>query len=456
MTTQTLRSKINRLMSLSIGAIGIFAVTTILIFSHYKSIVHIRSVTDSLFKSTKSQIDLLIPTFLLPEQKEGTKLVLKKMEEEDNLEQAITLQSKLEVPNDYEACKGGTSCVSKDGKYIGVIAPIADSGQVFGYLFKSKKIETTFGTDLSLYLVAAVASVLIFTFMALFWGTSRITVRDVPDALRELVRWVETVLEDDVHSSTAPNLKFKELNDLGSKIAEVVERHDSVRDEAIIGQIASGVMHDIRTPLQPLLTAIELVDELEENDPKRAKRLENLLEVSRTKVHVINQIVETTLDGVRKINLKPENTSLNETLKKAILLSREITDLKTTTLDFIEESPSTVVSHDPTQMARVFSNLIKNGVEAQANADSGKVKVTITIKSGAPTVLIEDAGPGLTGDSERALRRCRSTKVRGSGLGLLTSWKIVEAHGGNITVGRSKELGGASLEVTLPTQGESV
>jgi signal transduction histidine kinase len=454
-TAYTLRSKINRLTCLTVGIVGIIVITVIFTITHFKSKVRIQGLVNSLFQSSRSQVDLLVPTFILPEQKEGTRIVLKKIEQDDSLEHASILSSEADLPKDFSSCQLSDKpsyCVSQDGKHIGTVMAIGEGDQVFGYLFKAKGIDNIIGVDQSLPLIKVTAGVLILTFLSLFWGMTRITARDVPDALKELASWVESVLNDQGHSSLAPNLKFKELNELGSKIAQIIEQHAMTRDQAVIGQITSGVMHDIRTPLQPLMAAVELADEKEGNESKRLKYLENLLSVSRSKLPVINEIVETTLDGVRKIKLNPTKSNLNETIRRAISLSAEVADLKNTELDFIEAPSQPMVLHDPTQMTRVFSNLIKNGVEAQAKLLRSRIRITVTTKSDGPIVLIEDGGPGLSGKPDKIFHAFKSTKARGTGLGLHISWKIVEAHGGTIVVGKSTDLGGAQFEVSLPVQ----
>ncbi|MFN8945705.1 MAG: ATP-binding protein, partial [Pseudobdellovibrionaceae bacterium] len=67
------------------------------------------------------------------------------------------------------------------------------------------------------------------------------------------------------------------------------------------------------------------------------------------------------------------------------------------------------------------------------------------------SVVIEDSGTGLPEQVDSIFRLLKSTKPHGSGLGLLISKKIIEAHHGRIIASQSEELKGAQFEILLPT-----
>ena len=69
---------------------------------------------------------------------------------------------------------------------------------------------------------------------------------------------------------------------------------------------------------------------------------------------------------------------------------------------------------------------------------------------GKVSVFIEDNGLGLPKVHDNFFKTMKSTKPHGSGLGLLVSRKIIEAHDGQLRAGKSKELNGAQFEIELP------
>jgi signal transduction histidine kinase len=101
-------------------------------------------------------------------------------------------------------------------------------------------------------------------------------------------------------------------------------------------------------------------------------------------------------------------------------------------------------------LERVFTNLIKNGIEAAGDHSLGYRRVEISICNTESTVSvhIEDTGPGFPA-SQQVFRPLRTTKIHGHGLGLFVSRKIVQAHQGALEVGTSARLGGARVSVTL-------
>jgi len=254
-----------------------------------------------------------------------------------------------------------------------------------------------------------------------------------------------------VQTSHAPNLRFEELNELGRKIAIIAEQYATSRDQAVVGQIAGGVMHDINTPLQPLLSAMDLAEENSTNETKRLKYLENLFRMAKLKLPMISGIVQTTLDGVRQIKVNPVRADISETIRDAISASGEAADLRSTEIEFINDASESLIDHDPTQMTRVLANLIKNGVEAQTKSEQKRIRIQLVKGPDATTVTVEDAGPGLATPPDKIFHAFKSTKTHGSGLGLHISWKIVRAHGGDFEVGPSSNLGGARFAISLPT-----
>ena len=112
-----------------------------------------------------------------------------------------------------------------------------------------------------------------------------------------------------------------------------------------------------------------------------------------------------------------------------------------------------LADYDTNQFMRVVNNLLKNGIEAASEASSispAKVKISVEKQDQQINLIVEDSGSGFKGSPEKVFRAFRTTKTRGTGLGLLISKKIVEAHSGKIKASNDSVLGGAKMEVSLP------
>ena len=112
-----------------------------------------------------------------------------------------------------------------------------------------------------------------------------------------------------------------------------------------------------------------------------------------------------------------------------------------------------VALYDCAQIERAMFNLIKNSVEAiDQKSITKKVLLTASKNEQGVQISVEDSGVGLKVDPARIFKGIKTTKTHGTGLGLLVTRKIVEAHGGSVVAGKSELLGGAKFTVTIPNQ----
>jgi len=449
----TLRQRVSQI------SVGVFLASLALmlagfiLYSFTKNAIAIREVETDLNKSSAQQIEQLIPSFLLPEQRVGVLLLLEKYRREDALSDIQIITEESQRPASFSDCVLGNTrasfCQNANGKESAVLIPIVESGNHFGWLFKARPIASAIAARDLLQMIGIFIFVLALTFTVIYILTARMLSRTMPRALDDLVEWIEADLAE--RPSTIATLPFKELEDLKEKISEVLERYSKERDQAVVGQLTSGIMHDIKTPLQSLVTARLLLERAPEASEKRTQFLENLATVCNENLPVIESIVETTLDGSRKIALSLTDKDLSKTIRKSIELNQQCAELHHVSVEVV--MPSGIeLTHDSSQMLRVTHNLLKNAIEAAAESSSAKkVQIVFTaLSSEEVQITVEDSGPGIPCSPDKIFRVFKSSKIRGSGLGLTITKKIVEAHGGTITAGKSASLGGAKFKVVLP------
>jgi signal transduction histidine kinase len=237
-----------------------------------------------------------------------------------------------------------------------------------------------------------------------------------------------------------------ELREISDKLNQSFQQ----REQAVYSQVAQGVIHDIRTLLQSLQVATDLASEKQSED-----RYKNLLTVSKSKLPNLLAIINTALDGSREIQIRPSSSDLIKTLKNSIDTNQAIAVSKNISIDFASKNESLLIAHDPIQLERVFTNILKNAVEAVDETKSIDKKIKISFESSIDSkvkIIIEDNGPGLPIKPESVFRLLKSTKIHGSGLGLLVSRKIVEAHFGTIRASQSSDLKGAKFEIEIPRE----
>jgi len=113
----------------------------------------------------------------------------------------------------------------------------------------------------------------------------------------------------------------------------------------------------------------------------------------------------------------------------------------------VREGPDVVIRADADQMEQLLINVISNAVDAALETD-GAVTVTWTVERSAVEIRVDDEGPGLP-DPANLFVPFFTTKPGGSGIGLVLSRQIAEAHGGNLTVGNRTDRSGCTARLRL-------
>lgn len=451
MSRATLRSQTHKTLAATFLLLVFGSGAVIFGYADIHESIARRHAEDTVTRNLSDQVDALVPSFLLPEQKQGASLILDRIKNDEDLTTIEIVEKSIFSESTKNCHQQGTAVICSDNEKIAVLTPIKEAEKLFGYLLKEKKASSVAGGELVKTFLLTI-SLLLVTFCILFLMLTRM-LGQVPSDLNLLVNW----LEDDLNGNhrEKPAFRIAEFNNLANSIFDIIERHDRARDQAIVGQLTSGIMHDIKTPLASIVAATSLVREQSKESHKRASRLENLFEVCDARLNVIGEIIESTLDGSREIHVDKRNVEISSTIKKAINLTKDIVRGRRGQLIFEESRYDIKVAHDPTQIIRVLINLIKNGLEASQS--SGEAKLIVSVENGPNEfkIKVEDNGPGISGQPDKIFRIFRSTKIHGSGLGLLVSKKIVEAHGGKLEVGRSTRFGGAAFEIRLPNYSES-
>ena len=218
---------------------------------------------------------------------------------------------------------------------------------------------------------------------------------------------------------------------------------------AAVGQLISGVAHELNNPLTAILgysqlltssgqmgqQGIEYADKLYKQAQRTHRIVQNLLSFARQhkpeRVPVqINQTLEETL-ALRDYDLRMHNVRIH--------------------LDLAENFP--VTSADPHQLQQVFLNMMNNAVDAiLEHSTEGDIWVRTALNRDRLCIEITDSGPGVK-DASRVFDPFYTTKPvgKGTGLGLSICYGIITEHGGTIRV-RNIPSRGASFTVELPLQ----
>jgi len=212
---------------------------------------------------------------------------------------------------------------------------------------------------------------------------------------------------------------------------------------AAMGKTSAAIAHELKNTLNGLGMAVDLIVQ----DPGNQARVARLRPQVVGEIARLRDVVDSLLSFSRSPRIERAPADLSEVVGRAVqLLGELIADRgASVVVDALPALPARVDAH---KVQGVLVNLIKNAVEA-----GRRVSVTLSAADGHAVIEVADDGPGLSEEAHRHLfEPFFTTKPNGTGLGLPTSRRFVEAHGGTIEAGVSPALGGALFRVRLPLE----
>lgn len=228
---------------------------------------------------------------------------------------------------------------------------------------------------------------------------------------------------------------FWRLSSRAERLQEAVERD---RRLASLGEMSAVLAHEIRNPLASLKGHGQLLLESLPPDDARHERAEWVVrEAAR-----LENLCEDLLSLVRATRIAPIDTDPAALLREAA----DGIGGAAIALDLTRAPARWPL--DPVRMHQVLANLLRNALQASPAGET--VTASIGVEHGALLFTVRDRGGGIPpGDEARIFEPFRTTRIRGTGLGLAVARRIVELHGGSIAVGHPPG-GGAELQVRIP------
>ena len=243
------------------------------------------------------------------------------------------------------------------------------------------------------------------------------------------------------------------VDDNTIEVSNLTRDHERLRSQyAEIATLAGGLAHEIRNPLSTIGLNLDLLmEDLGESESPRDRRILQKLIVVKRQCEQLDRILEDFLHFARVGSLSLQCTDLNRTVEEFV----EFFGPKASEQG-IDISPHLAANLPPVKLdvnlwRQVLMNLSKNAQQAMPN---GGILELQTYQQDDEVLLdIIDNGQGMSPETQsRMFDAFYSTKRDGSGLGLPTVRKIVEAHGGQITC-QSEPGRGTRFSIALPIAG---
>ncbi len=340
-------------------------------------------------------------------------------------------------------------CHAREKDVLGILK-IATSMKEVDRGVKNIILSAIAGSLLSSLLVIGLLWLLIRIFVTRpISGVTR-TIKDVITKNR-----LDTVLSyrsrDEIGSMVEDfNTMLRRLNDLYTTLEEKVKERTrqliQAEKMASVGQLAAGLVHEIRNPLSGVKLSLQLMEG--ECDQKRCR--EDIQEISR-EIHRIENLLDRLLRFAKPHTPVFSPVDLNEVVRRTISLTQG--KAKKASVEIVEDLKDGLprVMADPDLMQQVFLNLILNAINAMP--DGGRLVIGTRVCNGHVEVSFSDTGHGIPEDyMDKIFDPFFTTRGAsgGSGLGLSISYRIVQEHRGELHV-ESTEGKGTTFRVRLKT-----
>ncbi len=232
------------------------------------------------------------------------------------------------------------------------------------------------------------------------------------------------------------------LHDLSQR-TELEDRLRETSALARLGEMAAVIAHEVKNPLAAVRGAIQVLGTRLPASAADGAIVKEIL----ARLDALNDLIQDLLVFARPPKPKLTQTDLRALLQSVASLLK--TDPVFAAQDIAIAADVPPLAADANLLTIVFQNLLINS--AQAMQGRGRIAVTATVENGWHRVEVIDQGPGIPAEIRADLfRPFKTTKARGTGLGMATAKRLIEMHGGRIEVACPPH-GGTAITVHLPT-----
>lgn len=211
-----------------------------------------------------------------------------------------------------------------------------------------------------------------------------------------------------------------------NKMKIQMHRNDKL---ASVGQLATGIAHEIRNPL----AIIKMIEQTMSKELENNQSLLQELKIIDEEVERANKVIKSLMEFSKPSKKEKGLFSINKIIEDVLIITNKYTSQHKVNVDFIRsEVPEG--NYDREQMIQAFVNLILNAVDAMP--EGGEIRInTQNLADHKIKITVEDTGQGIEeANLEKIFDPFFTTKTEGTGLGLPILYRIIEDHEGTITV----------------------
>lgn len=348
----------------------------------------------------------------------------------------------------------GESAVDQEGKAYNVIIPVIAGQAHYGYIHLQINVENfqeTLRHNTTKRIIAALAvfaiGILISTFLSVRYT----------EPIHNVVTAARKVAAGDLNQNLPVDRK-DEIGDLTQSFNFMIQRlreqrrlEERLREAehlSAVGQLARGIAHEIRNPLNFISLCIDHIKtKYRPQDSGQAEGFEKLVGGMKEEIHRLDRLVRDFLDYGRPLKLDVQLIKTEDLLADAIEIVKAKAD--SDGIGIVERYHFLPrLSIDKELMKNCLFNLVNNAFQAMPGG--GTLTLTTDERDGCFVLCLEDTGVGVSKENlSRIFEPFFTTKSQGLGLGLAITKRVIEEHGGKIEF-TSIEGRGSEVTISLP------
>ncbi|MBS0208065.1 MAG: HAMP domain-containing histidine kinase [Planctomycetes bacterium] len=221
-----------------------------------------------------------------------------------------------------------------------------------------------------------------------------------------------------------------------------------VRQMAELGQVAGGIAHEVRNPLNTIRLNLHYLERLWQNGQPSPDQSAQIMHETVDEIERVDAMMRSLVEYARPEKAHAEVLDLVVETQVVIDIMRPLLDRDAVNVEPRLEAGPLKVLMDRSRLRQAFLNLLTNS--AEATGPQGHIRVSVRRAEDAAELAVADNGPGVPiASRERIFEPFHSTKELGTGLGLALVKRFVEEAGGSVGCHAAPE-GGAEFRIRLP------
>lgn len=328
--------------------------------------------------------------------------------------------------------------IKPEQRLYNVIMPVSIKGQNLGYIHISMALDDFNFLQRRNHIKRILSTLFAFSIgiiiCIIFADKYTEPIKKIANASRKIAEGQLVKIRDTGRGDEIGVLvrSYNEMVDKLNEQKELEEKLKHTEQLSMIGQLASGIAHEVRNPLNFLSLSVGHIKErLAEENMKGCEDLSSLLDDLKKEIYRVNELINNFLFVGKPIVLSREWISYESLTRDVFyLLKDKIRDGIEVNVNMKDEAP---IFCDREYMRICLINLILNSV--QAIEDRGKVSIEFGRENGFSMISVTDDGRGISKeDIDKIFEPYFSTKKLGIGLGLTVTKRLIDEHGGAISM----------------------